>query len=90
MKNGMLDLNDHLFAQIERLAQPGMSTEELNAEVSRSQAMVSVADRITDNAKTRIAAARLYAEHGHHVLDMLPTVGHGAARQISDQSEGDS
>lgn len=90
MKNGMLDLNDHLFAQLERLAEPDLTTEQLEAEISRSQAMVSVADRITDNAKTRITAARLFAEHGHAVLDMLPAVGHSTTKQISDQSGGDS
>lgn len=75
MKNKITDLNDHLFAQLERLADESLDADKLDAEVKRAEAMVSVADRITDGAKMRLAAAKLYAEHGAQVLPMLPKIG---------------
>jgi hypothetical protein len=37
--------------------------------------MVEVADRITENAKLSITAAKLFAEHGSQVLPYLPKIG---------------
>lgn len=75
MKNKLGDLNDHLFAQLERLADETMTAEQLEAEVKRAAAMVGVADRITGNADLQLRAARLFAEHGNAVLPMLPQIG---------------
>ena len=74
-KNKLSDLNDHLFAQLERLADEDLSAEQLEAEVKRADAIVSVADQITENAKLSLTAAKLYAEHGAAVLPMLPQIG---------------
>lgn len=75
MKNKLSDLNNHLFAQLERLAEEGISPDKLDAEVKRAQAIVSVADKITGNAALQLQAARLFAEHGNQVLPMLPQIG---------------
>lgn len=75
MKNRLSDLNNHLFAQLERLADENLSPEQLEQEVKRSGAIVSVADTITSNAEMQLRAAKLYAEHGAGVLPMLPQVG---------------
>ena len=75
MKNKLDDLNDHLFAQLERLADESMTAEEINNEVKRADAMVSVADQITGNAELRLKAAKLYAEHGDKILPHLPQIG---------------
>ena len=74
-KNRLSDLNDHLFMQMERLADEGMTPEALEKEVARAAAMVEVADRITENAKLTLTAAKLYAEHGAQVLPYLPQIG---------------
>lgn len=74
-KNKLGDLNDHLFAQLERLTQPNMTAEQLAAEIERTGAIVDVADHITQNAKLQLQAARLFAEHGAQVLDLLPQIG---------------
>lgn len=74
-KNRMSDLNDHLFAQLERLSDEDLSSEALDAEVKRAGALVEVSDRITDNAKTQLQAAKLFAEHGPQVMPMLPKIG---------------
>lgn len=75
MKNKLVDLNDHLFAQLERLADEDMSAEDIDMEVKRAEAMVSVADQITGNAELRLKAARLYADHGDKILPHLPQIG---------------
>lgn len=72
MKNRITDLNDHLFAQMERLAEEGLSGEKLEAEVQRTEAMVKIADKIVDNARLGIQAATLVANHGDRFRRDLP------------------
>ena len=72
MKNRITDLNDHLFAQMERLSQEGLTSDELEAEVQRTEAMVQIADKIVDNARHGIAAATLVANHGDRFRKDLP------------------
>ena len=75
MKNNLSDLNDHLFAQMERLGEEGITPEQLEIEVKRAEAMVAVADQISSNADLQLRAARLFADHGAAVLPMLPQIG---------------
>ena len=74
-RNRLSDLNDALFAQLERLGQDDLTPEALEAEVRRTGALVEVADRITDTADLQLRAAKLFAEHGAQVLPMLPRIG---------------
>ena len=75
MKNKLTDLNDHLFAQLERLADEGLSSEEIEREVKRATAIVEVSDQVLHIADTGLKAAKLYAEHGEAVLPHLPQIG---------------
>lgn len=75
MKNRLSDLNNHLFAQLERLGDEGLDAEKIEEEVKRTQAMVSVANQITSNAELQLKAAKLFAEHGNGVLQHLPMIG---------------
>lgn len=68
-------LNEHLFAQLQRLDVEKLTPEQLEAEVSRAEAIVKVADRITENSKVQLAAAKLYAEHREVILPHLPLIG---------------
>lgn len=74
-KNKLGDLNNHLFAQLERLADEDLSAEQIEQEVKRTEAIVKIADQITDNASLQLQAAKLFAEHGQAVLPMLPKIG---------------
>lgn len=74
MKNRLSDLNNHLFAQLERLADESLEAEAVAREVSRAEAMVKVSDQILANAKLHLDAARLVAEHGGAVsVPMIET-----------------
>lgn len=75
MKNKLSDLNNHLFAQLERLANEDLTTEQIDTEVKRAEAIVSIADQITDNAELQLKAAKLFADHGPQILPMLPKIG---------------
>ena len=74
-KNRLSDLNDHLFAQMERLSDESLSNDDLEKEVKRADAMVCVSDQITGNAELQLKAAKLFAEHGAQVLPHLPKIG---------------
>lgn len=75
MKNRMQDLNDHLFAQLERLGDEDMTPDQIEAEAKRAEAMVRVSDQIIATADLRLRGAKLYAEFGDRVLHMLPQIG---------------
>ena len=77
MKNRMSDLNNHLFAALERLSDEDLSDEQISTEAKRADAIVSVADKIIGNASLQLNAAKLWAEHGSAILPMLPKIGGG-------------
>lgn len=59
-KNTLVDLNNHLFAQLERLGDEGIRKDKLDFEIQRASAISGVAQQIVSNAalllKARIAA----------------------------------
>lgn len=69
------ELNKFLFAALERLDVENMTPEQIEAEATRAEAIVQVADRITENTKATLATAKLYAEHGDKILKHLPQIG---------------
>ena len=60
MKNKLSDLNNHLFAQLERLGDEGLEGEKLAQEVERSRAITSVAREIILNGKLVLEAQKAY------------------------------
>lgn len=86
MKNKLEDLHNHLFAQLERLSDEDLTAEDIDKEVKRADAIVSVSDQIIDGQKLRLDAAQLFARHGDRILPMLPAVG-GKPKQIEGDTE---
>ncbi|MBA7559394.1 hypothetical protein ES708_01008 [subsurface metagenome] len=57
-KNKLLDLNDHLFAQIERLDDDELKDEALDDEISRARAVAGLATQIINNARLVLDASK--------------------------------
>lgn len=88
MKNRLTDLNDHLFIQLERLSDEGLSEEQIEQEVKRADAIVKVADKIIGNANLTLAACKLVAEHGDHFKKDLPMIAGSASDSHKDVDYG--
>lgn len=50
MKNKLTDLNNHLFAQLERLSDENLTPEQIEQEVKRTDAIVDVSEQIVRKA----------------------------------------
>ena len=74
MKNKLVDLNNHLFAQLERLSDEEITADDLAKEIQRTDAISKVATQIIDTANAAIDAAKLVAEAGGNYTNMLPMV----------------
>lgn len=64
MKNTLVDLNNHLFAQLERLGDEDLSGEDLDRELRRSDAMGKIASQIIDNAELAYKTMKHMDEYG--------------------------
>lgn len=72
MKNKLSDLNNHLFAQLERLSDEDLNSEQIETEAKRGEAIVGIADQIIRNAALQIRAAELVSEYGSDPTPYLP------------------
>lgn len=72
MKNKLVDLNNHLFAQLERLGEEDLTQDAIEQEIKRTDAIVSVSEQIVANANLALRAAALVAEYGGNYESMLP------------------
>lgn len=59
MRNTLGDLNNHLFAQLERLNDEDLTGDELEDEINRAKAVTSVASQIIANGNLVLGAMRL-------------------------------
>lgn len=57
-KNTLVDLNNHLFAEMERLGDEDLKGEKLEEELARARGIASVGTQIILNAKTMLDAAK--------------------------------
>lgn len=64
MKNTLTDLNNHLFAQLERLSDEDLKEDEIKKEVARSKAITDVARVIVDNGRLALATMKHLDEYG--------------------------
>lgn len=63
MRNTLVDLNNHLFAQLERLNDEDLNEEQLQKEVERAKAVSGVAKNIIENAKVTLDGIKTFHNH---------------------------
>lgn len=76
MKNTLGDLNNHLFAQLERLSDEDLKGDDLQEEIGRAKAINQVASQIIANGSLIIEAKKLVSE-GLVQDDKLPKLLEG-------------
>jgi hypothetical protein len=76
MKNKLVDLNNHLFAQLERLGAEDLTPEQLDHEVRRANALANISTEVMKVASLQVKAAELVAEYGQgDPTRYLPAIG---------------
>jgi hypothetical protein len=70
MRNNLVDLNNHLFEQMERLNDDELTDDQLHKEIERSKAMANIATKIIDNADLGLQAERLKVEYGRREINL--------------------
>ena len=63
MKNTLGDLNNHLFAQLERLSDEDIKGEQLVEEIERARAVTSIANQIISNGTLVLQAQKFHTEY---------------------------
>ena len=81
MKNTLLDLNNYLFAEIERLDDESLDDEALKKEISRAKAVTGLASQVVANASVILKAAIAKKEYGADVPRLV--VGEDTGRSGS-------
>ena len=62
MQNTLGDLNNHLFAQLERLGNEELEGDKLKEEILRAKAVTDIAGEIIDNANTVLNVMKFQVE----------------------------
>lgn len=70
-KNKLTDLNDHLFAQLVRLANEDLTPADVDKELKRGKAIVALADQVVKNAALQVQVAKLVSEKGN-IRPLMP------------------
>lgn len=65
MKNTLLDLNNHLFEQLERLNDEELSDEQLDRELKRADGMTRIAAQIIQNGELAYKTMAHMDEYGY-------------------------
>ena len=71
-RNTLMDLNNHLFAELERLGNEDLTQEELEKEIARADAITKVGNVLVTNAKTALEATKTQMEWGRRENVQIP------------------
>lgn len=77
MKNKLSDLNNHLFAEMERLSDEDLLGEELDTELKRAHAITNVAAQIVNNANLVLRAQIAKGEYDAKAFRVPPMLESG-------------
>lgn len=72
MKNTLTDLNNHLFAQLERLSDEDLKEEALDTEIKRAEAVSKVSSEIIKNGELQYKVMKHADEYGYNRKKQIP------------------
>lgn len=78
MKNKLIDLNNHLFMQLERMNDEDLTKDEIKQEIGRSKAISSLASQVVQNAKLALDAEKMKLEYSRADLPEMIGIEHNA------------
>lgn len=71
MNNKLMDLNNQLFKELDRLSNEGIKGEELSEEIDRARAVCGVGRVIIDNAILALDAQKALDDSIHRIPEMI-------------------
>lgn len=69
------DLNKALFSRLEAFDNDNLTTEELEMEIQKTEAVVKISDAILKNANLALRAQELFSEYGTGKSIPIPLLG---------------
>lgn len=63
VRNKSIDLNNHLFEQLERLNDVELKGDDLKEEIERSKAVAGISKSIIENSKLALESEKLKADY---------------------------
>ena len=72
MKNTLGDLNNHLFAQLEKLGDDDLQGDELESELKRTDAICDLSEQIIRNGELQFKAMQHMDEYGYERKKEVP------------------
>jgi hypothetical protein len=74
MKNTLTDLNNHLFAQLERLGNESLNSDELKTEIERTKAISAISQNVIANARLVLDAQNAVYDTPNYERKTLPAI----------------
>ena len=74
MKNKLLDLNNYLFEQLERINDDSLTDEQLERQIKIAEVVNKTAENIIKNNDTALKAVSIASEYGYIVPNQIRTV----------------
>lgn len=72
MKNTLGDLNNHLFAQLEKLTDEDLIGDELDSEIRRAESISKVSEQIIKTGELQFKAMVHMDEYGYERIKAVP------------------
>ena len=74
MKNTLLDLNNYLFEQIERLNDDELTDDQLDRELKKTDSIVKISEKIIENGELAFKTMKHMDEYGYGQQRTIPTM----------------
>lgn len=71
-RNTLGDLNNHLFAQLEKMDDDELTGDQLDNEIRRTEAMAKISEQIIKNGVLQFRAMKHMDEYGYERQKAIP------------------